>query len=72
MGELGAFEERGTSELPGPVLPSRAEVWCKAHRIEALARHAKELSADGPHADLHLALQQIDAMRAELGVSGGR
>ena len=54
------------SALPGPVLPSRFNVWKLAHRIEGLARHAKELSADGPCADLQLALQRVDAMRALL------
>lgn len=55
------------SAMPGPVLPSRLSVWKLAHRIEARARHAKELSADGPCADLQLALGEIDAMRALLG-----
>lgn len=54
------------SALPGPVLPSRLDVWKLAHRIEGLARHAKELSADGPSADLQLALQRVESMRALL------
>lgn len=55
------------SEMPGPLLPSRIDVWKLAFRIEGLARHAKELAADGPHADLHLALKEIETMRALLG-----
>ncbi|WP_306089224.1 hypothetical protein [Qipengyuania flava] len=55
------------SALPGPVLPSRLEVWKQAHRIEAMARHAKELASEGSGADLQAALQKIEGMRAVLG-----
>jgi len=50
------------------MLPSRLSVWKLAHRIEALARHAKELADAEAGADLQLALAKLDAMRALLGV----
>lgn len=56
------------SAMPGPMLPSRLSVWKLAHRIEALARHAKELADAETGADLQLALARLDAMRALLGV----
>jgi len=56
------------SAMPGPMLPSRLSVWKLAHRIEALARHAKELADAEAGADLQLALAKLDAMRALLGV----
>ncbi|MBL4641560.1 MAG: hypothetical protein JKX86_07035 [Verrucomicrobiales bacterium] len=56
------------SAMPGPILPSRLSIWKLAHRIEALARHAKELAEVDSGADLRLALARVDAMRALLGV----
>lgn len=58
------------SEMPGPVLPSRLDVWKLAYRIEGLARHAKELTSNDRRGDLQLALKQMDAMRALLGADG--
>ena len=55
------------SAMPGPILPSRLSIWKLAHRIEALARHAKELAEVDSGADLRLALARVDAMRALLG-----
>ena len=55
------------SAMPGPILPSRLDVWRLAHRIEAMARHAKELADKRSDADLTVALAKIDAMRALLG-----
>lgn len=57
------------SAMPGPILPSRLDVWKLAHRIEAMARHAKELADKRSDADLTVALGKFDAMRALLGPS---
>lgn len=57
------------SAMPGPILPSRLDVWKLAHRIEAMARHAKELADKRSDADLTAALVKFDAMRALLGPS---
>lgn len=55
------------SAMPGPILPSRLDVWKLAHRLEAMARHAKELADTQSGADLQCAVQKLNAMRALLG-----
>lgn len=57
------------SAMPGPILPSRLDVWKLAHRLEAMARHAKELADKRSDADLTVVLAKLDAMRALLGPS---
>ncbi len=53
--------------MPGPVLPSRLELWKIAHRIEAMARHAKEMADASSQVELTAVLSKFDAMRALLG-----
>lgn len=50
----------------GPVLPPRGAVHRQAKELVALARLAEELSCDGPRADLHRAVRQLERMRAIL------
>lgn len=52
----------------GPVLPSKAEVWSRARQIRHLAGRVMEFAGSGPTADLQLALKEMDAIRAVLGV----
>lgn len=55
------------SEMPGPLLPSKAQVHAQARELAALADRAREFAGSGPTADLQLALKQFERMRAILG-----
>lgn len=58
----------GPQDDLGPRLPSRFEVYRTANELARLAQVAREYSGAGRSVDLPLALRQLDAARAVLGV----